>query len=229
MKKTLLTLALLTIAGTSMASELSNAMSVIAYNSKGEAEQSVTSERVKPEKTKNEMLNTFVNLEYRYIEIEMYKSSNSVDNKLELFPKNGTNFLGMEFNESSEITKFVSGYGFITRDESFVNEILLNNPEPTVSVYKNNKTKESSYSSINLIERKDKNIMASVRFQFDKPTKSKLLDINKNADGDSYDGLSTINLVQTFSLPKNGNYKLANYGSSSDKSYFIYIKASEVK
>lgn len=229
MKRTLLTLALLTIAGTSMASELSNAMSVMAYNSKGEVEQSVTSERVKPEKTKNEMLNKFVNLEYRYIEIEMHKPSNSVDDKLELFPRNGTDFLGMEFNEPSEITKFVSGYGLIDRDESFVNEILLNDSEPTISVYKNNKTKEFSYSSIYLIERKDKNIMASVKFQFDKPTKSKSLDINKNADGDTYDGLSTINLMQHLSLPKNGKYKLLTYGSSSDKSYFIYIKASEVK
>lgn len=229
MKKTLLTLALLVIAGTSMASELSNAMSVIAYNNKGDIEQSVTSERIKPENTQNEILSNYVNLEYRYIEIKMPDISNSIDNKIELFPKNGTDVLGMEFKEPSEITKFVSSYGKIERDDSFINEILLNDGQPTISVYKNNKTKEFTYSSIYLHELDDKRIMASVNFQFDKPLESNLSNINVKSDKESYDGVSTHSMIQRFSLNKNDKYKLVTYGSSYGKSYFIYIKVSESK
>lgn len=228
MRKILLTLGLLAVAGTAMASELSNAMSVIAYNSKGEVEHSVTSERVETEKKENKMISKYVNFEYRYIELKMKKSSNAID-KFELFPADGKDVLGMEFNDPSEITKFVSTYGLIERDDSFINGIFLNDSTPTKLFYKNNKTKESSYSKIYLMELEDKRIMAEVDFQFNGSNESNLPDVDNNTNKENDNGTSTHRMTQRFTLSRSGKYKLANYSSSYGKSYFVYIKMSESK
>jgi hypothetical protein len=128
MRKILLTLGLLVVAGTSMASEMTNAMSVIASGGNDENSQSVTVEKVNSKNETDNVPIQSVNLEYRYIEVTTGEISNSIDKN----PIDGKTILNTEFKEFSDITKFVSNYGVIKHDNSFINEMMLNDKEPKI-------------------------------------------------------------------------------------------------